>query len=76
MASLFNALGLGAAPTDAAGVTGAVTTLQTTITDATADIAALNALPLCDDTVALADPIAAAVGVPVGTLCDDALATV
>jgi hypothetical protein len=69
---LFGTLALGAAPADAAGLGAAITSLQTTLSDATSDLAALDAAfpgAACTAVAPIPDPLATTIGVVVGTAC-------
>lgn len=71
-------LGVPTVPTDAAALDGIITTLDGNLDDATAALGALNAAfpgAACTDLVTLVDPLATTVGLPVGTTCTAALAT-
>jgi hypothetical protein len=74
---LLTTLGIpGAVPTDAAGLGTLVTSLQGALTTATSQLGALNtAFPgaACTNLVTLVNPLAATVGLPVGTTCTAAL---
>ncbi|MDQ1374207.1 MAG: hypothetical protein QOJ09_1545 [Actinomycetota bacterium] len=79
VADLMSTLGLGgSAPTNVAGLNTLVTTLQAALTTATTNLASLNtAFPgvACTNLVTLTNPLASTIGVPVGTTCTAALAT-
>lgn len=77
--ALLDTLGIaGSVPTTGTELDGLVDGLDTALTDATADLTALNtAFPgaACTNLVTLVDPLASTVGLPVGTTCTGALAT-
>jgi hypothetical protein len=69
---LFTTLGLGAVPVDAAGLGSAITTLQSTLSNATSDLGALDAAfpgAACTALAPIPDPLATLIGVAVGTFC-------
>jgi hypothetical protein len=78
VATLFTTLGLGAAPTDAAGLDTAVTNVLATLSGANSDLAALDAAfpgVLCDAVTPVVDPLASLIGITPGTVCATARTT-
>lgn len=76
---LLDSLGIaGSVPTTGTELDGLVDGLDASLTAATADLTALDAAfpgAACTDLVTLTDPLASTIGVPVGTTCTAALAT-